>query len=75
MTWNLEGDGAIRRVRLEWREIGVVMPQGARRRKGYGSELIERALPYLGGSTKLEFGVDGVRCELALPVLAEEKHD
>ena len=45
------------------------MPEGGRERKGYGSELIEKALPYqLGAKTKLEFGVDGVRCEIAVPL-------
>ena len=39
------------------------------RRKGYGSELIERALPYqLGAETRLEFGADGVRCAIVVPV-------
>jgi two-component sensor histidine kinase len=38
-------------------------------RRGYGSELIERALPYqLKAKTKLEFGPDGVRCRIAAPV-------
>ena len=68
VTWAVEGDG--RRVLLEWRESGVPMAEDAPpRRKGYGSELIERALPYqLGAETRLEFGADGVRCAIAVPV-------
>jgi two-component sensor histidine kinase len=68
VTWAVEGDG--RRVLLEWREGGVPMAEDAPpRRKGYGSELIERALPYqLGAETRLEFGADGVRCAIAMPV-------
>jgi hypothetical protein len=44
------------------------MPEnGPPRRKGYGSELIERALPYqLMAKTKLTFGPDGVHCEIAV---------
>jgi PAS domain S-box-containing protein len=53
---------------LEWRETGVSMPDRPNR-KGYGSELIERALPYqLRAKTALEFGSDGVRCVIAVPV-------
>lgn len=68
VTWAVEGAG--RRVLIEWREGGVPMAEGALpRRKGYGTELIERALPYqLGAETRLEFGADGVRCAIVVPV-------
>jgi PAS domain S-box-containing protein len=68
VTWAVEGDG--RRVLIEWREGGVPMAEDAPpRRKGYGTELIERALPYqLGAETRLEFGADGVRCAIVVPV-------
>jgi two-component sensor histidine kinase len=70
VTWGVEGDG--RRVALEWRESGVPMAQGdLPNRKGYGSELIEHALPYqLGAETRLEFGADGVRCAIVVPIEA-----
>ena len=70
VTWRLERDGAAPRVALEWREGGVPLPpDGPPRRKGYGTELIERALPYqLRARTRLEFGSDGVRCTIAVPV-------
>ena len=63
-------EGAGRRVLIEWREGGVPMAGDAPpRRKGYGTELIERALPYqLGAETRLEFGADGVRCAIVVPV-------
>jgi hypothetical protein len=45
------------------------MPNGPSGQKGYGSELIERALPYqLKAKTKLEFKPDGVRCFIAVPI-------
>jgi len=49
------------------------MPEGGSpKRKGYGSELIERALPYqLRAKTQLDFGPDGVRCAILVPVPAE----
>jgi PAS domain S-box-containing protein len=66
------GDGG-RRVRLEWRESGVPMPAGSPPRRGYGRELIERALPYqLRARTELVFGPDGVSCVILAPIRAEE---
>lgn len=58
--------GAGRRVRLAWREGGVVMPTGGGQpRRGLGREVIEGALPHqLRAATRLEFGSDGVRCEV-----------
>ncbi|HZZ63772.1 MAG TPA: PAS domain S-box protein [Roseiarcus sp.] len=69
IRWRIHdaGEGGERRTHIEWLESGVQMPAGDARRKGYGSELIERALPYqLGAETKLEFGADGTRCEIAV---------
>lgn len=70
VKWYTEGVGE-KRIMLDWRESGVVMPGGEPRRKGYGSELIERALPYqLKATTRLEFGPDGVHCHISVPVAA-----
>lgn len=76
VRWTVEGQGSTARARIEWREMGVVMPVGAPRRRGHGTELIERALPYqLGAGTKLEFGPDGVYCEITVPLNQEaESH-
>ena len=76
IRWWVEDGGAGRQVTLDWAETGVVMPGAdAPRRKGYGRELIERALPYqLGAKTTLSFGSDGVRCTIAVP-LAEAAND
>ena len=47
------------------------MPAGPPARRGYGTELITRALPYqLRAETALEFMPDGVRCRITLPVSA-----
>src|SRR3546814_20161415 len=46
---------------------------GLPRRRGYGSELIERALRYqLEARTMLEFGPDGAHCSIAVPITAGE---
>jgi PAS domain S-box-containing protein len=71
VNWHLRQDEADTRVILEWHEQGVAMPDvaAAARRKGYGRELIEHALPYqLNAKTKLEFTGDGVQCIVELPL-------
>ena len=75
VTWELKAENPTAEVALEWRESGVSMPSpGLPNRKGYGSELIERALPYqLSAKTKLEFGPDGVRCAILVPVPTERR--
>ena len=70
VTWRVEpgrGDEG-QRLRIDWRETGVTMPQEPPSRRGYGSELITRALPYqLRARTTLEFTHEGVRCQVVLP--------
>jgi hypothetical protein len=56
---------------LNWREKNVLMTElsSAPRRRGYGRELIERALPYqLNATTNLQFTDEGVRCSVELPL-------
>jgi two-component system CheB/CheR fusion protein len=52
---------------LEWVESGVVpLPP---RRRGFGTELIERMLNYeFGAEAALAFGPDGARCTIDLPL-------
>jgi two-component system CheB/CheR fusion protein len=55
---------------LDWRESGVAMPPDASRR-GYGRELIERALAYTArAKARLSFGEDGVACRIEMPLAA-----
>jgi two-component sensor histidine kinase len=70
VSWNIEDDGPKRRVALQWLECGVSMPdEGPPKRRGYGTELIERALPYqLQAKTKLDFRSEGVRCTIVAPI-------
>jgi two-component system CheB/CheR fusion protein len=38
------------------------------KRRGFGTELIERSLAYdLGGEASLEFGADSLNCMIVLP--------
>jgi two-component system CheB/CheR fusion protein len=58
-------------LRFEWRETGIVVEDVdlAPRKRGYGRELIERALPYqLGAETTYELEPDGLRCVVLLPL-------
>jgi two-component sensor histidine kinase len=73
VTWELRVKKPTAEISLEWRESGVSMPPAeSPKRKGYGSELIERALPYqLSAKTRLEFGPDGVHCAILVPVSME----
>lgn len=82
VAWSLvPGPDGQRRLRVEWRESGVAVadPDGSPaegsldgtppRRRGFGRELIERALPYqLGAETAYEITPEGVRCTITLPL-------
>ncbi|MEG3166340.1 sensor histidine kinase [Sphingomonas sp. PB2P19] len=72
VTWAVKqvGDAASNLV-LEWVEEGVGSAPGGEdtTRKGYGRELIERALPYaLNATTSFELNNDGLRCTIDLPL-------
>ncbi len=74
----VRGPAGERRLRVDWRESGVAVaqPDGPAApdgppppRRGYGRELIERALPYqLKAETSYELTPEGVRCTITLPV-------
>jgi two-component sensor histidine kinase len=76
VRWEVDKEAAKPIAAVEWRETGVAMPEGGRKRRGYGSELIERALPFqLGAKTKLEFRPDGLCCEIIVPITSKESRD
>src|SRR4051812_32828089 len=50
VRWEVDKDSTKPMAAVEWRETGVTMPEGGRKRRGYGSELIERALPFQLGA-------------------------
>ncbi len=68
ITWTLGGDAAEGRLRLEWRESGMVVAHPRLRRAGFGTELIERILAQqLGAEASLGFTAHGALCAIALP--------
>jgi two-component sensor histidine kinase len=73
VTWELTDEPSAPKVALRWHETGVSV--GTPKRKGYGSELIERALPYqLQAKTHLDFGPEGLRCEIVVPIRASSSN-
>jgi PAS domain S-box-containing protein len=73
VRWELTETMPTPELVLNWRESGVAVQ--APKRKGYGRELIERALPYqLNAKTQLDYASDGVRCEIVIPMASVAKH-
>ena len=69
VRWRIDHDPAVGdRVVLDWQESGVTMPTEPPHR-GYGRQLIERSLAMaLGTEATLDFGADGVRCRIVVPL-------
>lgn len=72
VRWWAEDDGRGPVLCVDWRESGVAVPPealAAGARRGYGRELIERALPYqLQARTSYALGPDGVHCTIRVPL-------
>jgi len=72
ICWHVEqidGDPCLLLSWIEERTVGVAVK---RDRRGYGRELIERALPYsLNAETRYELDDAGLRCTIALPLARE----
>lgn len=76
VTWTLQTEATPPRVDFSWREVGVAMPAGVPpERRGYGRELIERALPFqLDAESELIFGPNGVSCAISVPIARLEEN-
>ena len=69
VVWRASGAGSEPGIELSWRETGGTAPPPCDRQKGFGTEMIERTLPYeLSASTSLTFGPDGLECLIDLPL-------
>ncbi len=72
VSWELARDGT-RYLDLFWQELGgpVVLPRSQR---GFGSRLIEQGIPHeLGGSARLEYLSEGLRCTIRFPLPSSEE--
>jgi two-component system, chemotaxis family, CheB/CheR fusion protein len=62
VRWNIDSHDP-KRIRLEWQEQGISIVTDAPRHVGFGTELIEKTLPYeLRARTALDFAPGGVHC-------------
>lgn len=73
VRWSLQSSArGERRLEIEWLETGGsarLRPEDEAERKGYGRELIERALPYqFRAETTYVVTPEGVRCTIKLPI-------
>lgn len=70
VTWDVTRDRRGRpRLSLGWIETGIPVDPGQATRRGYGTELIQQALPYaLQASVGYVLGENGVRCQIDMPI-------
>jgi PAS domain S-box-containing protein len=69
VEWDVVPRDGERWLVLTWTESGVQVAPASGERRGYGRELIERALSYaLRARTDYLLGEDGVRCRIELPL-------
>ncbi len=68
VSWSIEDSVKGSALALRWSERGVHI-KSEPLQKGYGMELIERALPYqLGATTSVAFEPNGVQCKIVVPL-------
>jgi two-component sensor histidine kinase len=69
VEWALDERADPPRLDFQWKERGLDGLSPAPPRRGFGSELLERTLPYeLRAETSLFFEPDGFKCRIALPL-------
>ena len=69
VRWSYAGTDGDRHLNFEWAERGVDGAKSDREREGFGMELLKRILPYdLGAKTDVDFGNDGIRFAMQLPI-------
>ena len=74
VRWSLAFEDGRPSLTIDWREQGVaVAGSGGHAHRGFGLDLIERALPYqLGATTSMTFAPDGIACRMQLPFAAAD---
>ncbi len=66
--WTVEAADDGGRLVLRWTETGVALSGEAPKRRGFGTELLERTIPYeLGGEASLRFEPTGASCTIVIP--------
>jgi PAS domain S-box-containing protein len=68
VTWQVERRTGSPQLVLSWQESGVPGGAATTRRRGFGTELLERTLPYdLQAEVRQVFGAGGLHCTITLP--------
>lgn len=69
VRWALDHAGRENLLTFRWKESGVAISGTTPRRKGFGTELVERRVPYeLSGSGQLDVLPDGVQAVISFPL-------
>jgi two-component system CheB/CheR fusion protein len=67
ISWQIRKGDPGEVITIFWIESGLSIEPPSRR--GFGSELIEKLVPYeFGGTGRLEFRSDGLKCEIEVPL-------
>lgn len=68
IEWTTEMTAGIEKLRFRWKEHGVRIEEPPSR-TGFGTQIIEQALPYmLGGESSFALHHDGAECRLEFPL-------
>ncbi|WP_046865939.1 CheR family methyltransferase [Microvirga massiliensis] len=69
IEWTVEEAQGVPHIVFQWIETGVKLAGEQPKRRGFGTELLERTLAYeLNGDTNLRFEPGGLHCTITLPV-------
>ncbi len=69
VSWQVRTQAEPPDVVLEWKESSGAIDPEAPRRRGFGADLLERALTYeLEADVRIAYEPDGVRCTVAAPL-------
>ncbi|GBD49606.1 methyltransferase [Methylopila sp. Yamaguchi] len=72
VTWAMNVKDDSRWVKFSWSEQGVELSSEVPRRRGFGTELLERSLAYdFSAATSLDFGAGGLSCTIDFPATKE----
>ncbi len=72
VCWNTDSHDGEACLHLLWREYGVGLRELSPRHRGFGTELLERMLPYeLSARPQIEYTPEGAHVELHIPARAE----
>ena len=68
LKWHVERLDSGRQLHFAWHEHGVALSE-APGKPGFGTQFIEKMLPYtMGGTAAIRYGSDGIRCSIVVPL-------